>query len=290
MRYLAYFFLTVLSCSCSHPEKAAIRGQQVTDDLGRQIGIPDSAVRILPLAPSVTEMLYAIVPEDRIVARTQNDSFPVSVLKKPVFNNYPVDFEKLIALKPDLAVVKEGLLPPASIERIEELGVPVYIQKYDSVEQVISGLRVLGTLLKVPEQATKRADSLQKTLDFFKQIEHRHRKPSVLLLISSEPIYVYGKNTYASSMLKYAGVRNAIDRIFESPFPAIRREYLLQIDPDIIIGHDAEKLFTLYPELKEGKAYRNHRLYEVDDDLISRPGPRLVEGIAEIRKRLLQQP
>src|SRR5690606_29146750 len=109
------------SCQ-SKTDKVKAGGRTMVDDIGREVVLPDSAVKILPISPSITEMLYLLIDESRIVARTQNDSFPPQVLQKPLINNYPVDFETLVKIKPDLIIAKTGILSLEDAKRIESLG------------------------------------------------------------------------------------------------------------------------------------------------------------------------
>ncbi len=108
----------------------------------------------------------------------------------------------------------------------------------------------------------------------------------MLCITWQDPIYVYGRNTILTDKLRLAGAENAVDSVFSAPFPALSREYILKINPDIILGGSFEKLdstfFSRYPELKKTNAYRNRRVYAVTDDLNSRPSPRVVEAVAEL--------
>jgi iron complex transport system substrate-binding protein len=272
---------------CSAPEKKTTsRGRVLKDDLGREVQIPDSAVRIFPAASSVTEYLYLLVDEDRIVARTQNDSFPAQVLSKPVINNYPVDFEKILELKPDLVIAKEGILPPDDAKRIESMGIPVYYLVFENIEDIIRAGNVLGNLLGVEKRAKIVTDSISEELKRLKKGVPVKDSVSVLITISHEPIYVFGKDSYATSILSAAGAKNAVDEVFSTPFPPLRREYVLKIDPEVLMVGEAGNFFEKYPELKNIRAYRNNRICHLDGELISRPGPRVGITVKKIQELL----
>lgn len=283
--FLSLCCLCVLSCTSGKREgNIHLPVKTIRDDLGRVVQVPDSATRVLAMSSSLTEMLYLLIEEDRIVARTQNDSFPQKVLTKPVINNYPIDFEKLIVLKPDLVLAKEGIVSADDAAKIESLGVPVYFQKYDSLPDILSGIEDLGELLKVEKRGRFVADSLRSIIDSLNSRVKYRTSPSVLVVISDEPIYVYGMDSYISSILSAAGATNAVDQVFDNPFPSLRREYILKIDPEVILGVDSIKFFNKYPELKNTRAFKNNRFYRFDGELISRPGPRIGEGISEIQR------
>ncbi|RNI31666.1 iron ABC transporter substrate-binding protein [Rufibacter latericius] len=241
----------------------------------------------MALAPSMTEMLFAVADTAAIVGRTQNCDFPAAALSKPVVNNYPMDYERLLSLKPDVVFATEGIISMEVAAQVQKMGIPMYFQAYDSVADILRGIRTLGFLLKREAKATAVADSLQARLNQLAIDTARESRPRVLAITWRDPIYVFGRNTLFTDKLRYAGGQNALTEVFAQPYPALTREYILQLNPDVIIGGDFEKMektfFSLYPELRRIKAYQTKRIYEVTDDLMSRPSPRVVEGIAELK-------
>lgn len=278
------FILFLLSCKAQE-EKTGLR--KVKDDLGREVSLKEETTRVIALSSSMTEMLYLICTEEQIVGRTQNCDYPPEALKKPVINNYPIDYEGLLMLKPDLVVAKDEIISIEQALKIEEMGIPVYFQKYENVEDVFTGIEKLGQLLNREERAHEAADSLRDRLKVVQQSADHLTKPKVLLIISKDKIFVYGKDSFGSDMLLKAGGMNAIDTIFANSFPLVTSEYILHINPDIIIGAEQVKLstefFEQYPELKKTSAYENKRIYTIEEDLISRPGPRVVMGIEKLK-------
>ncbi|MBC5993361.1 ABC transporter substrate-binding protein [Pontibacter sp. SD6] len=235
----------------------------------------------------MTEMLYAILDTSTIIARTPNDDYPAAVYTKPVVNNYPVDYEQILLLKPDLIFTVEGITPLDVAERLKELGVPVYYQKYRTVEDVFTGMEDIGKIMGREQQATQLADSLRKEVASIARKYKNVAQPQQVLAITwKDPIYVYGQNTIFSDKLKILGAENAVKEVFEQPYPALTREYILKLNPDVLLGGSKEKLekefFNLYPELRKVKAYQNNRIYDPTDNLQSRPGPRVVESLREL--------
>jgi iron complex transport system substrate-binding protein len=272
--------------------KPGIKKITITDDLDRELQIPAQPKRILALAPSMTEMLFAVCPDSVIVGRTQNCNYPEAAKKKPVVNNFPLDLEGLLALRPDLIFTEEGITSMETAEKIQTLGIPVYFQKYRKVEDVFRGLNDIGRIMRRETEATQLTDSLKAELNAIEK-EAKSKKPMrALVLISSDPIYVYGRNTLMTDKLLKAGGDNALQEVFSQISPALTREYVLKLNPDVIFGQNREQMertfFKLYPELKQVNAYRNQRLYQLNDDLASRPSPRIVESVREIKKYLNQ--
>ncbi|MDQ3292475.1 MAG: helical backbone metal receptor [Bacteroidota bacterium] len=263
----------------------------VTDDLGRKLKIPRYPKRVMALAPSETEMLFAVCDENQIIARTQNCNYPAKAKNKPVVNNYPMDYERLIQLKPDLIFTVDGITPPEVAARIQELGIPVYFQTFGKLNDVFDRLVDIGRIMHRDAYAIYYADSLQKYLKNITAIRlNTSYKPKVLAITWNDPIYVYGRNTLFTDKLHLIGAENAVPEVMSQPYPALTREYILKINPDVIIGGTFGKMdstfFQQYPELKQINAYKNRRIFAATDDLMSRPSPRVVESVRELQSLL----
>ncbi|WP_426492782.1 ABC transporter substrate-binding protein [Hymenobacter sp. 102] len=266
---------------------------QVRDDLGRTLTLPTQPRRVMALAASMTEMLYAVADTTTIVARTQVCDYPAAALRKPVVNSYPLDFERLVALKPDVVFTTEGITSLADAQRLQELGIPVYYQRYEKVEDIFRGLTDLGRLLNRPQPARRVVDSLRQQLQTIAALPKPTPPPRVLAITWSDPIYVYGQNTLFTDKIRLAGGQNAVVEQFKQPYPALTREYILKLNPEVLLGGSFGKMdstfFKLYPELKRIRAYQTRRIYDPTDDLMSRPSPRVVESVRELRQLLSEK-
>jgi len=263
---------------------------QVRDDLGRALTLPAHPRRVLALAPSLTEMLYAVADTATIIARTQADDYPAAALRKPLVNSYPLDLERLVALRPDVVFTVEGMTPPDAAARLGQLGIPVYYQKYRRVADVLRGLNDLGRLLGRPAPARHLTDSLQAQLDQLAAGPAPARRPAVLALASADPIYAYGQNTLFTDEIRLAGGQNAVRDTFPQPFPALTREYILKLNPDVVLGGRFGKLDSTFfknnPELRRTRAYQGRRVFATTPNLLQRPSPRVVEAVRELRALL----
>lgn len=286
-RFILHTLLCLLLFACGQEQEHTEQPLVLHDDLGREVRLQKQPERVFALASSMTEMLYAVLDTGSIVARTPNDDFPAAALKKPVVANYPVDYEQVLSLQPDLIFTVEGITPLEVSERLQELGVPVYYQKYETVEDIFTGLEDIGCIMDRPKEAKQLTDSLRQEVA---QLQARHRQVQqphqVLAITWTDPIYVYGQNTILSDKLRILGAENAVKELFEQPYPALTREYILKLNPDVLLGGTKEemeqKFFKLYPELRKIKAYQNNRIYNPTDNLMSRPSPRVVESMREL--------
>ncbi|MFT2010431.1 ABC transporter substrate-binding protein [Pontibacter sp. 13R65] len=274
-----------LLISCGGDQTTTRQEEEIKleDGLGRELRLPKQPKRVLALAASMTEMLFAVCDTATIVARTPNCDYPAGVYSKPVVNNYPVDYEQVLLLKPDLVFTVEGITPLETAERLKELGVPVYYLKFRTVEDVFKGLETIGSIVGREQQAKQLTDSLRREVA---QIEARHKDqvttPRVLAIAGYDPIYVYGHSTVITDKLRILGAANAV----EESFGAQSREYILKANPDVLLGGTPEEMenefFSIYPELRKIKAYQQKRMYAPTQDLMGRASPRVVESIREL--------
>ena len=288
MRFCLLFLPLGLLLGCqpgSQPDATVL----VHDDLGRALTLPAQPRRVLALAPSMAEILYAVADTATIIARVPQDNYPAAVLRKPVVSNYPLDMEKLVLLHPDVVFTIEGITSVDDAQRLQELGIPVYFQRYRTVADVLRGIDDVGRLLGRPAQAKHLTDSLKQSL---RALVGAAPQPSVgsakvLAITWPDPIYSYGQNTLFTDEIRLAGGQNAVTETFPQPYPALTREYVLKLNPDVLLGGSFEKLdstfFKNYPELRRTNAYRSRRVYPITGDLLERPGPRVVESVRELQ-------
>lgn len=280
---LCLCLLLLVLPACNEPEQETQKQLVLEDDLGREVKLNGQPKRVMALATSMTEMLFAVLDTSTIVGRTQNDDYPAAALIKPVVNNYPVDYEQVLRLKPDLIFTVEGITPLDVAARLEELGIPIYYQRYETVEDIFTALEDIGQITGREQQAEHLADSLRKQVA---QIRARHQNQAqplrVLGLAGYDPIYVYGHNTAIIDKLRILGAENVVEETYEP----LTREYVLKSNPDVILGGTPQELeegfFSIYPELRKINAYQNKRLYAPTTDLMARPSPRVVESIREL--------
>ena len=291
-RIYPFYFICLLLVlfSCGGESKPAEKPEFVLQDgLGRKVRLKkQQPERVMALAASMTEMLFAVCDTASIVARTPHCDYPAAALTKPVVSNYPVDYEQVLLLKPDIVFTVEGITPLEVADRLQELGVPVYYFKFREVEDILEGLEKVGDITGRKQQAKQLTDSLRQQIA---RIEDRHQQQQepplkVLAIAGYDPIYVYGHSTVITDKLRLLGAVNAV----EETFSPLSREQILKANPDVLLGGTPEEMeksfFSIYPELRKIKAYQNNRIYAPTQDLMGRASPRVVESIRELEEFL----
>jgi iron complex transport system substrate-binding protein len=203
----------------------------------------------------------------------------------------PLDLEKIISLRPDLIFTEEGITSASDLARMRELKIPVVSFSYRKVRDVLAAMDSIRLWTSAGPVAAKLCDSLRlelNTLENRAQNIPASARKAMLALTWTDPVFAYGAETWMSDKMRLAGGKNALDNPLGKLYPQLEREQLLKLNPDVLFGGTFEKMdstfFRMYPELREMKAYQNRQIFELDDDLASRPGPRFLDGIREMNR------
>jgi iron complex transport system substrate-binding protein len=263
----------------------------VTDDLHRTVTLPVPARRIVSLAPSITESLFAIGAGEQVVGVTDYCTFPPEASRrKHVGGMITPSIETIVSLKPDLILVSmEGNLRE-DFRRLVDLHAPVVVTNPRTLDDIAHSLRLLGTLTGHAEEA----DSLVRLFAARRErCAVRLTAPTkrVLMFVSLQPLIAVGAGTFLHDLLTGAGATNLAAQTGMT-YPAYSREALTAEDPDVLlILSDAlpalDRVTTLFPEWARLTAVRKGRVFVVNADLLSRPGPRAVDGL-ELLVSLIQ--
>ena len=297
MKVIRFLQLVILlqqaACNPSENEKQEMR-KKVLDGLDRAVLIPLNPKKILGLSPALTESLFFIVPDTNICGVSTVCNFPQDKVKlKPRINIYPLDIEGIIALKPDLIFSEEGMTTAADADQLEKAGFPLYIFKYRKTADILSAMDSIYTWCPKKGNGKIMIDSLRKRLFLLeKKAENAKasgsKVPGMLAITWLDPIFAYGAQTWMSDKMRLAGGRNCLDKVLDKPYPTLQRETVLKLNPDVLFGGTFEKMdstfFKMYPELKNIPAYKNKKVFELVDDLASRPSPRFLEAIKDLEK------
>ena len=261
----------------------------VADDLGRTVDVPARVGSVLPLAPNVTELVATAAGVDRLAGAAVSDDFPPGVDALPRFQSYPLDTEAVVALDPALAVGSDDVNPTDQADGLSALGVPTYLFAFDEVADVPRALRTLDTLLATSGGAPA-ASAFERRVRAVERAVRPFSRPRVLLLVGDEALYAFGRDSYASELVRLAGGDNLTDA-FPGRAAQPSEEAVLEFAPEVVVvlagpDYDAERLFERHPVFVDLPAVQNGRVYGLDPDLVSRAGPRLAEGLERLARLL----
>lgn len=269
---------------------------QLTDGLDRSVSLPAAAKRVVSMAPSNTEILFAVGAGSQVVGRDEFSDFPEAALPLPSVGGSmgKYNFEQIAALQPDLVLASE-LNTPAQVKSIEDLGLTVYYLKNPvDLEGMFANLNIVGQLTGHEADAETLVAGLRQRVSAAQErASLAANRPTVYYeLDATDPAkpFTAGANTFISQLIQLAGGVNIGDSLSGS-YAQISSEALVAQSPQIILLGDAAygttpEQVSARPGWNAIQAVKDNKIFAFDDDLASRPGPRLVDGLEALVKIL----
>ncbi|MGH9949303.1 MAG: cobalamin-binding protein [Pyrinomonadaceae bacterium] len=259
-------------------------GRIVTDDLGREVSLPFKIERAISLAPSLTEMIFAVGAGDRLVGVTTYCNYPeeAKAIRK-VGDTITPNIESIVALKPDVVFVSTASQLEAFAKTLDEQGIAVYVITANSLEDVYQNLISLGELFSTSESTVELVSQLKSRTEnpFIPYSGSQFVPLRVFVQVSNDPLFTIGKESFLTEVVeKASGV--SVTKDVPTAYPKLSKETALALNPDVIILSDSEDNKEPNVVFKDSPAVKNGRVYRINADIISRPGPRLVDAIEQI--------
>jgi iron complex transport system substrate-binding protein len=251
---------------------------------------PGGAHRVVSLAPSTTEALFAIGAGDRTVARSRYCDFPPEARALPTVGDVQPDLEGVLGLRPDLVVGLGGLTSDHLTGDLRARGIQTWFPISSSLESIDDLLIGLGERTGHAEDARRVVAALDTREHEIERSVAAEPKPRVILMVSVTPLIAAGPKSFADELIAAAGAENVIAE--GSPWPTIGFERLLDLDPDVVLDAvevDAERATLISPDAPGWgglRAVREGHVVRVLDERVLRAGPRIAEGLAILAQAL----
>jgi iron complex transport system substrate-binding protein len=270
------------------PSPAPFVFATVTDDEGTVVEIPTEPQRIVSLTPATTEILFAIGAGPRVIATTDFDDYPPEAVALPDVASYQaVDVEKIVGLETDLVIAGGNFFnDPAAIAQLRELGIPVVVTYAATVDGVLKDIELIGTAVGLDGPAGDLTASMQAGFDQVEAAVAVLPRPRVVYeLDATTDIYTAADDSFVAEMIGLAG-GEAITTGSPTDF-AISIEKLIAADPEVIVLGDAAygvtaEAVAARPGWGVMTAVKEGAIRPANDLVITRPGPRLVDGLREL--------
>jgi iron complex transport system substrate-binding protein len=273
---------------------AAFAMRLVTDQTGRRVNIPEHPRRLVSLAPSITETLYALGLSDELVGDTDYCEYPPEAKKRPhVGSLLNPSLERIVALKPDLVLGSPSANRVETAEQLERLGIPLYGVTATSVDGMLLSIDDLGRVLGCEAAAQRLVSNLRARLEAVENKVAGRARPKVLFVVWYRPLTTAGPHTFISDVIRLAGGSSISDDL-KGEWPRLSLEEALRRDPDVILFPRSASFapdlagFQRLPGWREFRAVRQHRMYFVSDSIV-RPSPRLIDALEEVARLLHPQ-
>ena len=263
----------------------------VTDDTGVVVSFNSTPSRIISFSPANTEILAALGLADRIAGVTDACDYPPEMKDKPKIGGFSsISLEKVAAAKPDL-VLAAHLTPPGTISRLRDLDIPVVVLAPKNIDGMIKDIRMVGEITGTNDRAETLVGNCTRRLSAVAPDPGSASRPVVAHVVWHDPLYISGNGTLQDEVIVRAGGINAFAG--RNGWVTVSLEEFRAINPDIILvnggngmgkkGSDAIlETFLNDPRYAALTAVREGHIYAVDADIISRPGPRIVDAVEEV--------
>ena len=301
-RLILFMTMLALLVACSNtpapasPTATTVVPSSFSDRGGRQVTLSAPPKRIVSLAPSITETLFAIGAGSQLVGVTTFCNFPAEVAALTKVGGFTADtlsLEAIINLSPDLVLAGDaGQL--ALLEALKPLGIPVLLFAPERIQEVYADIEQLGAMTgHEAEAATALATMRQRIERVAAAVADipSDQRLRVFWEVFDEPLMTAGPMTFIGQLIELAGAQNIFADANEG-YPQVSTEAIIERNPDVIIGPDyhADKLtpelIAQRPGWDQLAAVKNERIHLLNDDIVSRPGPRLADALEELARIL----
>ncbi len=287
---IALLLLVVLPCVLTAACGESPHPVTIVDDQGREVYIEKTPERIVSLAPSITEILFALDLGDKVVGVTEACDYPDEAKNKDKVGGYfTTSLDRILDQDPDV-VFTDGHDPVSP--QIEGLGIPLVVLMPEDIPGIFENIRLIGEVMNVEGKAAELADELQQRLDaVVEKTETLASRPTVFFEIDASDVtkpWTAGPGSFADAMISLAGGQNVVKGGGE--WIQVSLEELLSADPEIIVLSDYPYV-TPQDVLNRQGAWQSLRAIKLkrvaaisDPSLTSRPGPRIIDGLEEMAR------
>ncbi|HEV2883831.1 MAG TPA: cobalamin-binding protein [Pyrinomonadaceae bacterium] len=284
----------LLACSVQEPAPTGVPvTRQVTDEAGRRVTLPAKIDRFISLAPNLTEIAYAVGAGDRLVGNTTFCDYPEEAKKvQKVGDTLQPSIERILALRPQLVLVSTASQLEAFTKQLDEHRIAVYITDPHDLEGVFHSIESVGKLLNRDGRAEETVRQLrQRALSVAAAV--KSAKPiRVFYQLSAEPLYTAGRDSFVTDLIRRAGGVSVTSEVPEA-WPRYSQEAAVAARPEAIILPTDGSMGSANSEVAEGlkrsPAALSGKVYRINGDFLSRPGPRAVDGVEALAHTLHPQ-
>ena len=287
---ITFLFAAILACSaCQGVENAAAPKagfRTFKDNIGREVQLPQTIDRAISLAPSITETIFVAGAGSKLIGDTTYCNYPPeaqSIAK--VGDTQNPNIETIVTLKPQVVFVSTASQLETYQNVLSQQNIAYFIVDVRSVEDVPKSVRQIGDILGTSDAANAAASELSHRIEAVENKTRGSKKVRTFLQVSEEPLFTIGKDSFMTALVELAG-GESVTRDLPSGYPRLSKETALALRPEMIILSDSEDNKEPNEAFKNSPAVKNGKVMKINADILSRPGPRLVDALEQIASYL----
>ena len=276
-------------------EPVVAQSRTVTDLVGRKIELPIAPQRIVTLAPSITEIVFALEQQHLLKGVSRFSDFPPAATRLPKVGSYVhLDVERIVALQPDICIgIKDGN-PLTVVRQLDAMDIPFYAVNPTGLESVMTSILAIGDVLGAQGNAISIMTEMRRRIDNVKQrTEGAKHKPGVFVQIGISPIVSVGSGTFIDELITLAGGMNLAAGA--APYPRYSKEQVIALAPEVLVISSMARA-SVFEEVKAQwmqwptiPAVRNNAVHIAPTNIFDRPTPRLVDGLEQMSRYIHPQ-
>ena len=278
----------LLSFACKSTQNTNLpssQSREITDDLNRQVKIPEKVTRVISLAPNLTEIIFAVGGGDKLVGRTDYCNYPEEAKKvASIGDTLKPNVENIIALKPQVVFVSTASQLETFTKTLESQGITVFVTNPNSLDGIYQSIEKVGEILGTKDKATEVIGNLKKRVAAVEEKTKNVAKPKVFVQIDKS-LYTIGKDSFITDLINRAGGISATKDL-ATAYPKLSKETALALNPDIIILSESPDNDEPNEVFKNSNAVKNGKVFKINADILSRPAPRIVDGLEQITEKI----
>jgi iron complex transport system substrate-binding protein len=273
------------------PFMTHVSSRAFVDDAGHRIYLAKPPARVVSLAPSITEMLFAIGLDEQIVGVTEFCDYPDAAKSKATVGYSNPSVEALIALRPEVVFAPRDFLRPDLQAKLDQLKIPLFVLEAQTVEDILLQIHTLGTMFEKVSVGNEVTQSMRRRMA---EIRRKVETPSarrVLYVLNSQPLITVGPGSFIHQMIGLAGGINIAAQAGVA-YPKLSMEAVLKEDPEVLIFPSGDVEAVPRSEQQQWRrwdslsAVKYQRFHEVSSNLLNRPGPRAIEALEQLARAI----
>jgi iron complex transport system substrate-binding protein len=273
------------------PFMANITPRTFVDASGRKLFLAKAPSRVVSMAPNVTEILFALGLEEKVVAVTPFCDYPPEAQSKTHLGGMNPSIEQILALKPDLVLAPQDMIQPDLLQHLDRLKVPTFVLHAAQLEDVLAQIQSIARLFDRSKAGDELAATIRQRTAVVRERTQSLARPRVLYVLNTDPLQTVGPGSFIHQLIELAGGANiAADTLMA--YPKFALEEVLARDPEVIIfpvgttegiPDEEQQQWQRWSSLS---AVKHDRLVLIPSVLVNRPGPRIVEGLELLAKAI----
>ncbi len=273
------------------PFMAHVAPRTFVDALGRKLFLAKAPSRVVSMAPNVTEILFALGLEEKVVAVTPFCDYPPEAQRKTHLGGMNPSIEQILALKPDLVLVPQDFIQPDLLQQLDRVKIPTFVLQTAQLDDVLGQIQTIARLFDRSKAGDELAATIRQRIAVVKERTQSLSRPRVLYVLNTDPLQTVGPGSFIHQLIEAAGgVNIAADTAIA--YPRFALEEVLARDPELIIfpvgtaegvPDEDQQQWRRWSSLS---AVKHNRLVLVPSVLVDRPGPRIVDGLELLAKAI----